>query len=52
MVSNQSTGNPAYNGELDNDPSNPTDCSGSDQGMNVRAAELEAFAQNSVTLSG
>jgi extracellular elastinolytic metalloproteinase len=43
-LQNQCTGNPAYAGELDNDPLNPTDCkTGSDRGTIVHAAELQVF---------
>ncbi len=44
VMSNQCTGGPDYQGEQDNDPTNPTDCTtGSAQAENVRAAELEVF---------
>jgi hypothetical protein len=43
-LENQCTGFAGYAGELDNDPTNDTDCkSGSDRGLSVRAAELELF---------
>jgi extracellular elastinolytic metalloproteinase len=49
-LQNQCTGTPAYQGEQDNDPTNPTDCdSGSDRGTEVRAAEFEAYSYDSVT---
>ncbi|MEO5852007.1 MAG: M36 family metallopeptidase [Nocardioides sp.] len=45
-LDNQCTGNPAYAGELDNDPANATDCAtASDRGTIVHAAELQVFAQ-------
>jgi extracellular elastinolytic metalloproteinase len=41
---NQCTGGPAYQGELDNDPLNATDCdTASDQGTVLHAAEFEVF---------
>ena len=41
---NQCTGSPAYQGELDNDPLNATDCdTASDQGTFLHAAEFEVF---------
>ena len=43
-LENQCTGFAGYAGELDNDPTNDTDCkSGSDRGLSVRAAELQLF---------
>ncbi|HEX6257543.1 MAG TPA: M36 family metallopeptidase [Euzebyales bacterium] len=46
VVTNQCTGTPDYQGEQDQDPSNPTDCStASSQATNVRAAELQVFAR-------
>jgi len=42
---NQCTGTAAYHGELDNDPSNNTDCvTASDKDTMVRVAELQAMA--------
>ncbi len=53
VVSNQCTGAPAYQGELDNDVTNPTDCDAPRPGSlvgpqagNVRAAELQVFSSN------
>ncbi len=44
VLENQCTGFKGYAGELDNDPTNPTDCkTGSDRGTIVHAAELEVF---------
>ncbi|MGH8969603.1 MAG: M36 family metallopeptidase, partial [Actinomycetes bacterium] len=46
VVTNQCTGAPDYAGDQDDDPANVTDCAdGSTQDDNVRAAELQAFAQ-------
>ncbi len=46
VLSNQCTGNPAFHGEQDNDPLNPTDCpSGSTADETVRAAELQLFSR-------
>jgi hypothetical protein len=43
-LENQCTGFGGYAGELDNDPSNATDCKeGSDRDLSVRAAELQLF---------
>ncbi|WP_248581068.1 M36 family metallopeptidase [Nocardioides sp. InS609-2] len=43
-LQNQCTGNPAYAGELDNDPNNATDCkTKSDRGTIVHASELQVF---------
>jgi extracellular elastinolytic metalloproteinase len=43
-LENQCTGFKGYAGELDNDPTNDTDCkTASDKGLSVRAAELELF---------
>jgi extracellular elastinolytic metalloproteinase len=48
VVANQCTGTPAYQGEQDNDPANPTDCTtGSAEAQNVRAAELQAMVASS-----
>jgi len=44
VLENQCTGFAGYAGELDTDPTNPTDCkTGSDRGSIVHAAELEVF---------
>jgi extracellular elastinolytic metalloproteinase len=44
VLTNQCTGAPDYQGDLDNDPLNVTDCqAGSTQDDNVRAAELQIF---------
>ena len=43
-LENQCTGFAGYAGEIDNDPTNDTDCkSASDRGTIVHAAELEVF---------
>jgi hypothetical protein len=43
-LDNQCTGGPDYQGELDNDPLNGTDCdTASDQGTILHAAEFEVF---------
>jgi hypothetical protein len=43
-LENQCTGFKGYAGELDNDPTNDTDCkSASDRDLSVRAAELQLF---------
>jgi extracellular elastinolytic metalloproteinase len=43
-LENQCTGYAGYAGELDNDPTNDTDCkAASDRDLSVRAAELELF---------
>lgn len=54
VLTNQCTGQPLFQGELDDDPSNETDCvTGTGamviapQGENVRAAELQVFAPTS-----
>src|SRR5262249_14189915 len=45
VLNNQCTGGPAYQGDQDNDPSNNSDCvTGSSEGQEVTAAELEAFS--------
>jgi hypothetical protein len=51
VLTNQCTGNPAYQGEQDNDPANPTDCRfGNPAAMlvprdkDVRAAELQVYS--------
>jgi extracellular elastinolytic metalloproteinase len=44
VLTNQCTGAPDYQGDLDDDPLNVTDCEdGSTQDDNVRAAELQVF---------
>jgi extracellular elastinolytic metalloproteinase len=44
VLTNQCTGTPDYQGDLDDDPLNVTDCEdGSTQDDNVRAAELQVF---------
>jgi extracellular elastinolytic metalloproteinase len=44
VVTNQCIGSPDFVGEKDNDPRAISDCiSGSDQDLNVRAAELQVF---------
>ena len=49
-LTNQCTGGPAYQGEQDDDPSNVTDCdTGSPQGRNLRAAELQVISQKGAT---
>jgi hypothetical protein len=46
VLTNQCTGQAAYQGDQDDDPLNTTDCrDGSDQDLNVRAAELQVFAK-------
>jgi hypothetical protein len=46
VLSNQCTGQAAYQGDLDDDPGNNADCvTGSAQDDNVRAAELQVFAR-------
>ncbi len=46
VLTNQCTGQPAYQGDQDDDPGNVTDCrDGSTQDDNVRAAELQVFAR-------
>ncbi|WP_322919224.1 M36 family metallopeptidase [Nocardioides renjunii] len=46
VVTNQCTGGPEYAGEQDQDPRAVTDCSaGSDQDLNVRATEFQAFGR-------
>jgi extracellular elastinolytic metalloproteinase len=46
VLTNQCTGQPAYQGDQDDDPANVTDCrDGSVQDDNVRAAELQVFAR-------
>jgi extracellular elastinolytic metalloproteinase len=46
VLTNQCTGQAAYQGDQDDDPLNVTDCRlGSDQDLNVRAAELQVFAR-------
>jgi extracellular elastinolytic metalloproteinase len=43
VLSSQCTGQPAFAGDHDADPTNDADCPSSDQGGTVRAAELEAY---------
>ncbi|HEY0736891.1 MAG TPA: M36 family metallopeptidase [Herpetosiphonaceae bacterium] len=46
VVTNQCTGGPDFIGEKENDPRVISDCiTGSDQDLNVRAAELQVFTQ-------
>jgi extracellular elastinolytic metalloproteinase len=46
VLTNQCTGAPAYQGDLDDDPLNVTGCpEGSTQDDNVRAAELQVFSK-------
>ena len=46
VLTNQCTGQTAYQGDLDDDPMNDADCrTGSPQDDNVRAAELQVFAR-------
>jgi extracellular elastinolytic metalloproteinase len=46
VLTNQCTGQTAYQGDLDDDPMNDADCrTGSTQDENVRAAELQVFAR-------
>jgi hypothetical protein len=46
VLTNQCTGQAAYQGDQDDDPLNVTDCrTGSVQDDNVRAAELQVFAR-------
>jgi extracellular elastinolytic metalloproteinase len=45
VLSNQCTGQRAYAGDTDADPTNDADCPSSDKAGTVRAAELEAFAK-------
>ena len=46
VLTNQCTGQTAYQGDLDDDPANDADCrTGSMQDDNVRAAELQVFAR-------
>ena len=50
VVTNQCTGGPAYQGDLDDDPANSTDCDQNTiaglnvNGERVRAAELQVFS--------
>lgn len=45
VLSNQCTGNAAYAGEMDNDPTNATDCQiASSRDQDVRVAELQVFS--------
>jgi extracellular elastinolytic metalloproteinase len=53
VVDNQCTGTAAYHGELDNDPSNATDCvSASDKDSTVRIAELQAMVEEPYATGG
>jgi extracellular elastinolytic metalloproteinase len=53
VLDNQCTGNPAFRGEQDNDPSNATDCvDASDQETRVRVAELQAMAEEPFAKGG
>jgi extracellular elastinolytic metalloproteinase len=47
VVTNQCTGGPSFQGELDNDPNNPTDCptGAPTVAKTVRAAEFQAFVR-------
>jgi extracellular elastinolytic metalloproteinase len=55
VLQNKCTGAPAYqdpNGTMDNDPTNPTDCTtGSTQGTSVDLAELELFGSSRATVT-
>ena len=52
-LNNQCTGQAGYSGELDNDPTNDTDCkTASDRGTIVHAAELQVFATQTRTTGG
>jgi hypothetical protein len=52
VLDNQCTGNAAFAGELDNDPTNATDCqAGSDQDQRVRIAELQVFSSGGTASS-
>jgi extracellular elastinolytic metalloproteinase len=44
VVSNQCTGNPAFNGEQDNDPRTTTNCDGTVIANQVRVAELQILS--------
>jgi hypothetical protein len=45
VLSNQCTGGPGFQGDQDSDPTNNSDCvTGSSEGQEVIAAELEAFS--------
>jgi uncharacterized repeat protein (TIGR01451 family) len=47
VVTNQCTGGPKFQGDQDADPLNDSDCqSGSDEDMNVRAAEFQVFGSS------
>jgi uncharacterized repeat protein (TIGR01451 family) len=47
VVTNQCTGGPKFQGDQDADPLNDSDCqSGSDEDMNVRAAEFQVFGNS------
>ncbi len=52
VLDSQCTGNPAYAGEQDNDPTNDTDCQlASTQDTNVRVAELQVFSGGATATS-
>jgi extracellular elastinolytic metalloproteinase len=44
VLTNQCTGNPAFNGEQDNDPNSTTNCDGTAIANQVRAAELQILS--------
>ena len=44
VLSNQCTGNPAFNGEQDNDPRSTTNCDGTVIANQVRVAELQILS--------
>jgi hypothetical protein len=44
VLTNQCTGNPAFNGEQDNDPNSTTNCDGTVIANQVRAAELQILS--------
>jgi len=44
VLTNQCTGNPAFNGEQDNDPRSTTNCDGTVIATQVRAAELQILS--------
>jgi len=47
VLSNQCTGGPDFQGDQDSDPANNSDCvTGSSEGQEVSAAELEAFSSH------
>jgi extracellular elastinolytic metalloproteinase len=51
VVNNQCTGQPAFQGEQDQDPNNATDCRDTIVANQVRAAELQLFS-SSATVDG